>query len=1432
MQFIHDIAIVTSMAFHCQRNLFCIVYLYVVCVSYRGQSALEQQPEVCQNVDIRNSVEQFKKIENCTVVEGFLQIVLIDNGTSKNYENLSFHKLREITGYLLLYRAFGMTSIGKLFPELTVIRGNVLFQNYALVIYEVFQLQEIGLKSLTDIVRGSVRIEKNPNLCYVKSIDWDLIAKSGEGGHFIKHNQPSRECPNACHSHCPLNIRIGPISERLCWNSQWCQKVCHLECQSASKTCDKNGFCCHKECLGGCSINDSPRGCRSCRNVVYNNKCYEKCPIETYQYMGWRCINEDTCRNITTRLTEGKIIHWKPIASLQSCMQDCPAGYIEADNDRHSCKKCTGHCPKVCPGTVVDSVSAAQKLSGCTMINGSLIIQINSGANIIEELEDNLKYIKEITGFLKVFRSYSLVSLNVLKNLKVIHGQQRDKQSYSLLVYNNQNLEDLWNWKNQNYTLQFGQGKIFFHFNPKLCVDKIKELRNYSNVRDWDDRDVSPSSNGDRVACNVTSLQVFLWLVCSNVAGIKWENFREKVGDKQSLLGYTVHYRKANEKNITVFDGQDACEMNVWKVFDVEATEDKSKEIFHIITHLEPFTQYAFYIQTYNLAQAAKGAKSQINYFKTKPNTPTPPLNVHAQATSIGEIIIKWQPPKRPNGNITHYIVQGKRELDSTKYINQRDYCNQPIVIDSKEKQVVEEEIGIKHLWFNNSNKSSDVTSDTSSEEVMNDKCCLCTEKKHEVEAEDQIQFEDAIHNIVYIKNPSFSRIKGNSHSKQELYTTLSSQSFTESVVEIKSDFLNTLESEVTTTSTPCTSKGNVTENGFYVYFSTVTTHTSVTVSQLHHYTEYTIEVQACHYTDKEENTRCPFYEPCSTAAIASIRTLPLSNVDDIDSTTIMVHSDNTSAKTVHIQWDEPEDPNGVIVYYSIEYTHLDDDNPKRAVVCITQLQYKAEKGHRLTALSLGRYSLRLQANSLAGNGNWTKYIKFRIPDNTGGLTKEVLALVVCFTVVVFLITTMGAWIFVKQKLASRIPDDVLYASVNPEYMSTVYVPDEWEVSRGKVSLIRELGQGSFGMVWEGEAKGIVEGKPTVKCAVKTVNESASLRERIEFLQEASVMKSFNCHHVVKLLGVVSIGHPTLVIMELMVNGDLKSYLRVHRPDNEENPGKQPPTLRQFLWMAIEIADGMSYLSAKKFVHRDLAARNCMVGEDMTVKIGDFGMTRDIYETDYYRKGGRGLLPVRWMAPESLKDGVFTIQSDIWSYGVVLWEMATLASQPYRGLSNEQVVNYVVNRGIMEMPEYCPKKLYDLMRLCWDFNPKARPTFFELIEMLLPDVPDGFWNVSYYFSQHSEAIAHENEDATPSTHLKSAYNSEKHSQDGIYQSSGEGGIRFFPGATYIPESSHLINCSCSECKNYSPLNGDVMDVEGSKQLAVYSLEDSKVHICR
>lgn len=199
----------------------------------------------------------------------------------------------------------------------------------------------------------------------------------------------------------------------------------------------------------------------------------------------------------------------------------------------------------------------------------------------------------------------------------------------------------------------------------------------------------------------------------------------------------------------------------------------------------------------------------------------------------------------------------------------------------------------------------------------------------------------------------------------------------------------------------------------------------------------------------------------------------------------------------------------------------------------------------------------------------------------------------------------------------------------------------------------------------------------------------------------------------------------------------------------ENNPVLAPPSLSKMIQMAGEIADGMAYLNANKFVHRDLAARNCMVAEDFTVKIGDFGMTRDIYETDYYRKGGKGLLPVRWMSPESLKDGVFTTHSDVWSFGVVLWEIATLAEQPYQGLSNEQVLRFVMEGGLLDKPDNCPDMLFELMRMCWQYNPKMRPSFLEIIGSIKDEMEPGFREVSFYYSEENKPPEPEELDLEP-----------------------------------------------------------------------------------
>jgi len=222
--------------------------------------------------------------------------------------------------------------------------------------------------------------------------------------------------------------------------------------------------------------------------------------------------------------------------------------------------------------------------------------------------------------------------------------------------------------------------------------------------------------------------------------------------------------------------------------------------------------------------------------------------------------------------------------------------------------------------------------------------------------------------------------------------------------------------------------------------------------------------------------------------------------------------------------------------------------------------------------------------------------------------------------------------------------------------------------------------------------------------------------------------------------------NPVLVVMELLPLGDLKNFLRRCRPDYDGEQGEKypEPSKPEVHLMGCQIADGMAYLGAHKFVHRDLSCRNIFLDENKTVKVGDFGMTRDIYDRDYYRKGDKGFLPVRWMAPESLKDGIYTAQSDVWSFGVVLWEICTLGEQPYQGLSNEQVFKFVKGGGIQERPDNCPEDLFSVMTLCWNWNPKSRPSFSELVEMLfqevqqVPGLADEFVEKSYLHTRKSD----------------------------------------------------------------------------------------------
>ncbi|XP_041369087.1 fibroblast growth factor receptor 4-like isoform X2 [Gigantopelta aegis] len=309
-----------------------------------------------------------------------------------------------------------------------------------------------------------------------------------------------------------------------------------------------------------------------------------------------------------------------------------------------------------------------------------------------------------------------------------------------------------------------------------------------------------------------------------------------------------------------------------------------------------------------------------------------------------------------------------------------------------------------------------------------------------------------------------------------------------------------------------------------------------------------------------------------------------------------------------------------------------------------------------------------------------------------------------------------------------RLSSDVTEVS---EY--DIPLDKQWEFPRERLVCGHRLGEGAFGLVVKGEALGIQgrPGKTTV--AVKMLKEDATDREMTDLMLEMEVMKVIGSHkNIINLLGCCTQRGPLYVVVEYAPNGNLRDFLKCHRPPNSnystsgyERPMTdlivqmddfKPLTQKDLISYAYQVARGMEYLASKHCIHRDLAARNVLVNEDFVLKIADFGLTRNLQNVDYYRKTTDGRLPVKWMAPEALFDRRYTSKSDVWSYGVLLWEVFTLGGNPYPSVPVEKLFELLKEGHRMEKPPYACREMYHIMSKCWEENPTKRPSFQQLVE--------------------------------------------------------------------------------------------------------------------
>ncbi|XP_048220366.1 ephrin type-A receptor 5 isoform X15 [Perognathus longimembris pacificus] len=428
---------------------------------------------------------------------------------------------------------------------------------------------------------------------------------------------------------------------------------------------------------------------------------------------------------------------------------------------------------------------------------------------------------------------------------------------------------------------------------------------------------------------------------------------------------------------------------------------------------------------------------------------------------------------------------------------------------------------------------------------------------------------------------------------------------------------------------------------------------------------------------------------------------------------------------SITLSWQEPDRPNGIILEYEIKYFEKDQE---------TSYTIIKSKEPTMTAEGLKSgsvYVFQIRARTAAGYGIFSRRFEFEtIPVSVAASSDQgqIPIIAVSVTVGVILLAVVIGFLLSGRRCgyskAKQDPEEEkmhfhnghiklpgVRTYIDPHtYEDPTQAVHEFakEIEASCITIERVIGAGEFGEVCSGRLK--LPGKRELPVAIKTLKVGYTEKQRRDFLGEASIMGQFDHPNIIHLEGVVTKSKPVMIVTEYMENGSLDTFLK-------KNDGQF--TVIQLVGMLRGIAAGMKYLSDMGYVHRDLAARNILINSNLVCKVSDFGLSRvleDDPEAAYTTRGGK--IPIRWTAPEAIAFRKFTSASDVWSYGIVMWEVVSYGERPYWEMTNQDVIKAVEEGYRLPSPMDCPAALYQLMLDCWQKERNSRPKFDDIVNML------------------------------------------------------------------------------------------------------------------